>query len=94
MLSFSPPGSRDSGASRARGLTLGPEKQGELDADFLESWQTTENCRRSLKSCCLFSNRSCAPLRVRQELTMRHFLHWSLRIVAPARFSKSELLGS
>jgi hypothetical protein len=34
------------------------------------------------------------PLRVRQELTMRYFLHWSLRIVAPARFSKSELLGS
>ena len=32
--------------------------------------------------------------RVRQELMTRHFLYWSLRIVAPARFSKSELLGS
>jgi hypothetical protein len=53
----------------------------------------TENCRRSLKSCCLFSNRNCAPP---SETGADDAAFPSLvaSYCRPAQFSKSELLGS
>jgi hypothetical protein len=63
-------------------------------AELLLSTQSEPENAGAVSSRSVCSPTAAAAIRVGQKLTTQYFLYWSLRIVIPAPFSKSELLKS